>query len=50
MLMWAFVVLRKGLPRMSDTFDSGCMSNSTKSTSMKDSPIFTSISSTIPIG
>jgi hypothetical protein len=24
-LMWAFVVLRNGLPRMSDTFESGCM-------------------------
>jgi hypothetical protein len=29
--MWAFAVLRKGLPRMSDTFESGCMSNTTKS-------------------
>jgi hypothetical protein len=42
--MWAFAVLRKGLPRMSDTFKSGCMSNTTKSTGMKNSLILTRIS------
>jgi hypothetical protein len=31
MSMWAFVVLRKGLLRMSDTFESGCMSNTERS-------------------
>jgi hypothetical protein len=48
--MWAFVVLRKGLLRMSDTFESGCMSNTTKSISMKNSLILTGISSSIPTG
>jgi hypothetical protein len=47
--MWAFVVLRKGRPRMSDTFESGCMSNTTM-TGMKNSLILTGISSTIPTG
>jgi hypothetical protein len=48
--MWAFAVLRTGLPRMSDTFESGCMSNTTKSTGMKNSLILTGISSSIPTG
>jgi hypothetical protein len=28
--MWAFAMLKKGLPRMSDTFEFGCISNTTK--------------------
>jgi hypothetical protein len=48
--MWAFAVLKKGLPRMSDTFKSGCISNTTKLTGMKNPLILTGMSSTIPIG
>jgi hypothetical protein len=37
--MCALAVLKKGLLRMSDTFESGCMSSTTKSTSTKKSLI-----------
>jgi hypothetical protein len=35
---------------MGDTFEYGCMSNTTKSIGMKNSLIFTCISLAIPIG
>jgi hypothetical protein len=41
--MWAFAVLKKGLPRMSDTLESGCMSKTIKLTGMKNSLILTRI-------
>ena len=41
MSMWAFAMLKKGLPRMRATLESGCMSSTTKSTGMKSSPILT---------
>jgi hypothetical protein len=49
-LIWAFAMLRKGHPRMSDTFESGCMSNTTKLTGTKNSLILTGISLAIPTG
>ena len=48
--MCAFVVLRKGLPRMRGVFMSSCMSSTTKSTGMKKFCIFTRIFSASPIG
>jgi hypothetical protein len=33
--MWAFVVLKNGLPRMRGVFMSSCMSSTTKSTGTK---------------
>ena len=48
--MCAFVVLRKGLPRMRDVFISSCMSSTTKSTRTKKFHIFIGIFSAIPIG
>ena len=48
--MCAFVVLRKGLPRMSDVFMSSCMSSTTKSTGTKKFQIFTRIFLAISIG
>ena len=48
--MWAFVVLRKGLPRMRGVFMSSCMSSTTKSMRTKKFRIFTRIFSAIPAG
>ena len=48
--MCAFVVLRKGLPRMRGVFMSSCMSSTTKSTRTKKFLIFTRIFSAIPAG
>ena len=48
--MCAFVVLRKGLPRMMGVFMSSCMSSTTKSIRTKKFLIFTRIFSTIPTG
>ena len=46
----AFVVLKKGLPRMRGVFISSCMSSTTKSTGTKKFLIFTRIFSAIPAG
>ena len=48
--MCAFVVLRKGLPRMWDVFMSSCISSTTKSTGTKKFLIFTGIFLVIPVG
>jgi hypothetical protein len=48
--MWALAVLKKGLPRMSDTFESGCMSSTIKSNGTKKSLIFNGMFSAIPSG
>ena len=48
--IWAFVVLRKGLPRMWGVFMSSCISSTTKSTGIKKFLIFTGIFSAIPTG
>ena len=48
--MCAFVVLRKGLPRIRGIFMSSCMSSTTKSTGTMNFHIFTRIFSVIPVG
>jgi hypothetical protein len=48
--MCALAVLKKGLLRMSDTFESGCMSSTTKSTGTKNSLILIGMFSAIPNG
>jgi hypothetical protein len=48
--MCVLAVLKKGIPRMSDTFESGCISSTTKSTGTKNSRILTRIFSAIPMG
>ena len=48
--MCAFIVLRKGLPRIRGVFMSSCMSSTTKSTGIKKFCIFTRIFSVISVG
>jgi hypothetical protein len=48
--MCALAVLNKGLSRMSDTFESGCISSTTKSTSTEKSLILTRIFMAMPNG
>jgi hypothetical protein len=48
--MRALVVLSNGHPRISETLESGCISNTTKSTRTKNSRIFTRTFSVIPDG
>jgi hypothetical protein len=49
-LMRALAVPRNGHPRISETLESGCISNTTKSAGTKNSPIFTRTFSVIPDG
>ena len=46
----ALVVLKNGLPRMSDIFESRCISSTTKSTGTKKSLMLTGIFSAMPKG
>jgi hypothetical protein len=48
--MWAFVVLKKGLPRMRGVFISSYISSTTKSIGTKKFWIFTEIFLAIPAG
>ena len=48
--MWALAVLRNGLPMMMDTFESGFMSSTMKSTGTRKSLILTGMFSAIPTG
>jgi hypothetical protein len=49
-LMCALAVLRNGHPRISETLESRCISNTTKSIGTKNSRIFTGTFSAIPDG
>jgi len=48
--MWAFVVLKNGLPKISGVLVSALISNTTKSTGTKQLLILIGISSAIPVG
>ena len=49
-LMWAFAVLKNGLPKISGVLVSALISNTTKSMGTKQLHILTGISSAIPTG